>query len=324
MNPIDPFVTNSAPTCATDASSWCGQVWRVTHVNWLAQSANWLVAKPLQILLIVAVALIIRLIAHRMIDRLTKDRRTARPEQPERTERPERAGRNRGQPWAPLMSERRIQRAQTIGSVLKSSVSAVVLSVALIMVLGELGLNLAPIIASAGIVGVAVGFGAQNLVKDFISGVFMLLEDQYGVGDVVDLGSATGTVEAVGLRITTVRDGSGTVWYVRNGEISRVGNSSQGHAVAVVDVPLTHSANLTQALDVLDSVASTGGDDEPLSADLLETPKVLGVQNLAADVVTLRVTVKVRPGRQWAVQRELRRRIMIAFDEAGIEPPVGA
>jgi small conductance mechanosensitive channel len=321
VNPIEPFVTNSAPACATDASSWCGQVWRVTHVNWLAQSANWLVAKPLQILLIVAVALILRLVAHRMIDRLTRDKRRERPERPER---PERAGRTRGQPWSPLRSERRVQRAQTIGSVLKSFVSAVVLSVGLIMVLGELGLNLAPIIASAGIVGVAVGFGAQNLVKDFISGVFMLLEDQYGVGDVVDVGPATGTVEAVGLRITTVRDGSGTVWYVRNGEIARVGNSSQGHAIAVVDVPLAHTANLTTALEVLDTVAGSNGDGGPLSADVLEAPAVLGVQNLAVDVVTLRVTAKVRPGRQWAVQRELRRRIMIAFDAAGIEPPGSA
>ncbi|HWE88627.1 MAG TPA: mechanosensitive ion channel family protein [Pseudonocardiaceae bacterium] len=304
---MDQFVTNGTPACVSDVNSWCNQVWQATHVSWLADSASWLVAKPLKIVLILAVALVIRFIAHRMIDRLTRDRRSPKPG-------------GHGHVLAPRMSERRAQRAQTVGSVLKSTVSFLVLGVAGIMILGELGLNLAPIIASAGIVGVAVGFGAQNLVKDFLSGVFMLLEDQYGVGDVVDVGPATGTVEEVGLRITTVRDGSGTVWYVRNGSISRIGNSSQGHAVAVVDVPLPYAANLTHALDLLNSVSTAACGEAPLSADVLEPPKTLGVQDMDTESMTLRVTVKVRPGRQWATQRELRRRIMIAFGEAGIEP----
>ena len=343
MDPINQFVTNDAPSCAADASSWCAQVWRVTHVNWIAQSADWLVAKPLKILLIIAIALAVRWLTHHMIDRVTQNR-GAKGRKARRNGNGSGTGAVNGngsngnghangnghgaaglvQAWVPLMSERRVQRARTIGSVLKSSVSAVVLSVALIMTLGELGLNLAPIIASAGIVGVAVGFGAQNLVKDFISGVFMLLEDQYGVGDVVDVGPATGTVESVGLRITTLRDISGTVWYVRNGTIARVGNSSQDHAVAVVDVPLAHSANLTQALDLMDSVATAACGEVPLSEDVMAAPAVLGVQKVAPEALTLRLTVKVRPGRQWATQRELQRRIMIAFDEAGIEPPVPA
>ena len=125
------------------------------------------------------------------------------------------------------------------------------------MVLAEFGVNLGPILASAGIVGLALGFGAQNLVRDFLSGMFMLLEDQYGVGDIVDLGEASGTVEAVGLRITTLRDIDGTVWYVRNGEILRVGNKSQGYAVAVVDLPRrAHSADIDEATEIAGRVAA--------------------------------------------------------------------
>src|SRR4029077_3961131 len=135
-------------------------------------------------------------------------------------------------------SERRRQRAEALGSVLRSFVSVTIFSIAIMLILGELGVNLAPLIASAGIAGVALGFGAQNLVKDFITGLFMLLEDQYGVGDVVDVGEASGTVEAVGLRITTIRDARGVLWYIRNGEIVRVGNRSQGWALVVVDVPV--------------------------------------------------------------------------------------
>lgn len=172
-------------------------------------------------------------------------------------------------------------------------------------------------------IGVAVGFGAQNLVKDFLSGMFMLLEDQYGVGDVVDLGAASGTVESVGLRITTVRDVAGTVWYVRNGEVSRVGNSSQGFAVAVVDVPVGYATDVDEALKMLREVATEATSEPPLVSDVLDAPQVLGVQGMSTDALTLRLTVKVRPARQWATQRELRRRIMAALDHTIVEPPTG-
>jgi small conductance mechanosensitive channel len=309
------LTTSEKPTCADDASTWCGQVWNVTHNAWLATSAAWLVAKPLNILGIVIVAVLARLVLHRVVRRLTTTKGNGpailRPLR-------ERAP----QTLAALVSERRSQRAKTIGSVLESIISFVVLGIALVLILGDLGFNLTPIIASAGVIGVAVGFGAQNLVKDFLSGIFMLLEDQYGVGDVVDLGEATGTVESVGLRVTTVRDYAGTVWYVRNGEIQRVGNSSQGFAVAVVDVPLGYASDVNEALRLLGQVAEQTTTDEPIASDVLEPPKVLGVQDMTTDNITLRLTVKVRPARQWATQRELRRRIMAVFDEAGIHAPI--
>ncbi|HEY2696147.1 MAG TPA: mechanosensitive ion channel family protein [Pseudonocardiaceae bacterium] len=305
---------------SNDPGSWCAQVWNSTHINWLADLTNWdwLVAKPFKIAVILVLAFIIRILVHRMIKRLTSgDGNGRRPAilRPLRERAP--------QSSSALLTERRGQRAKTIGSVLTSIVSFVVWGIAFVLVLGEFGLDLTPIIASAGVIGVAVGFGAQNLVKDFLSGMFMLLEDQYGVGDVVDLGQASGTVESVGLRITTVRDVAGTVWYVRNGEVSRVGNSSQGFAVAVVDIPVGYATDVNEALNLLGSIAEQAVQEKPLVTDVLETPQVLGVQGMTHDAITLRLTVKVRPARQWATQRELRRRIMAALDHTIFEPPTG-
>jgi small conductance mechanosensitive channel len=224
---------------------------------------------------------------------------------------------------APATSERRLQRARTIGSLLRSVVSVTVWGTAFVLVLTELGLNPAPLIASAGVVGLAIGFGAQNLVRDFLSGMFMMLEDQYGVGDVIDVGEASGTVEAVGLRVTTLRDINGTVWYVRNGEVLRVGNSSQGHAVAVVDLPVGHNADTGEVIELLARRAVAAVAEEPLVSDVLAPPEVLGVEQVTAEGLMLRTTVQVRAGRQWAVQRQLRAQLKEALDEAGVEPPYG-
>jgi moderate conductance mechanosensitive channel len=305
------------PDCPNN-SGWCSTVFELTKSSWLAQSADWLIAKPITILFILIVAAIVRAVARRLIDRLTRVNGGSKIPallRPLRERAPQALG--------SILSERRAQRAKTIGSVFKSITSVIVFGTAFMMILAELGVNLAPVLASAGILGVAIGFGAQNVVKDFLSGVFMMLEDQYGVGDVVDVGEAAGTVEAVGLRITTMRDVNGTVWYVRNGEILRVGNSSQGFAVAVVDVPIGYGADVEQATETIDRVATRLAENEPTSDDVLEPPDVLGVERVsAAEGITLRVTVKTRPGRQWAVQRSLRAAIMAAFEDAGIQGPV--
>jgi small conductance mechanosensitive channel len=191
---------------------------------------------------------------------------------------------------------------------------------ATMLVLGELGINLAPILASAGVVGIALGFGAQNLVKDFLSGVFMLLEDQYGVGDVIDIGDGSGTrdvsgtVEAVGLRTSRIRDVHGTLWFVRNGEIVRVGNKSQGYAQVVLDVPLAHQADLEQAGQLMKASADELWHDPDWSDEVLAEPQYLGVEQITADGVVVRLTVKTRPGQQWRVGRELRLRIKERLD----------
>ncbi len=217
-------------------------------------------------------------------------------------------------------SARRAQRARTVGSVIGNAATIVIFGTAFTMALGQVGVNLAPVLASAGVLGLAVGFGAQNLVRDFLSGIFMLLEDQYGVGDHVDLGDAVGTIERVGLRTTTVRDVTGMVWYVRNGTIERVGNGSQDHAVAVVDVPLAIDTDITHAAAVAESAAAAGIEEAGHGADVLGAPQVLGVESLSASGMTLRLTVRTEPGRQWAVQRTVTERVVAALraDEVAI------
>jgi small conductance mechanosensitive channel len=302
------------PNC-TQEPGWCQTIYTWTGNEWLASYADLLIAKPLNILLIVIVAFILRWLVHRTINRLTRG--NGKPPKLLHPLRERRADTL----TAELLSERRIQRARTIGSVLKSLASFVVFGLAVIYILQVLDIQVAPVLASAGVLGVAVAFGAQNLVRDFLSGMFMLVEDQYGVGDVVDLGEASGTVEAVGLRVTTLRDINGTVWYVRNGEILRVGNSSQGFAVAVVDFPISHTSDVQKAIEVATQVAIEATAREPLSKDVLDPPEMLGVDQITSDTITLRVTTKVRPGRQWSVQRRLRAEIKRAYDNEDIEPP---
>lgn len=281
------------PACASDPGSWCASFYQLTSNDFLARSADTIVAGTSKILFIVLLALLVRWLAHRLINRAVAGATSTRVTRLM----------NRGA--AAAAAERGTQRARTLGSVLRSLCSAIVGVVAAITVLGEFGVDLAPVLASAGIVGVAVGFGAQNLVKDFLSGVFMLLEDQYGVGDIVDVGQASGTVETVGLRITTLRDVNGTLWYVRNGEIVRVGNKSQGFAVAVVDVPITHGRDLSEAAALAARVAQERIQQPDLADDVLEEVQMLGVESVAADNTTLRLTVRVQPGKQFSVQRAL-------------------
>jgi small conductance mechanosensitive channel len=217
--------------------------------------------------------------------------------------------------------ERSKQRAQTLGAVLRSLASIAIYFVAVVMALGEFNINLGPLIAGAGIVGVALGFGAQSLVKDFLSGIFMLIEDQYGVGDIVDIGDAVGKVEAVNLRTTQIRDVHGTLWHVPNGEILRVANKSQQWARAVLDVDVAYDTDLNHAMNVIKRVADGLWEDALPHATVLEEPEIFGVQNFGADAVTIRLGVKVEPAEQFAAARELRARLKYAFDAEEIEIP---
>ena len=213
---------------------------------------------------------------------------------------------------------RRVQRAATMGTLLKSIVSGVVFTVITLMFIAELGYDIAPLIASAGIIGVALGFGSQALVKDFLSGIFMIFEDQYGVGDVVDLGEASGTVEAVSLRVTRLRDVNGTVWYVRNGEILRVGNMSQNWARTVLDVGVTYAEDLAHVQRVLADVAHDLWEDEDFKGLIIEPPEVWGVESLGVDGIVVRVTLKTAPMEQWGIARAMRERVKARFEHEGI------
>jgi small conductance mechanosensitive channel len=298
----------------------CSWIYDHTRSTLLASGSYYFLVKPLRILLIVVIALIVRYAVHRMINRLVRS--TAQGTVPAILKPLKERLPSTLQEVAAIFPERRRQRAEAIGSVLRSTATAVVFSIAGLMILSELGVDLAPLLASAGIVGVALGFGAQSLVKDLIAGLFMLLEDQYGVGDVVDVGQASGVVEAVGLRITTIRDGQGVLWYIRNGEIVRVGNRSQGWSLTIVDVPIGF-ASMDQAAEVLRDAAAAMAADPEWRDDLLEGPQVLGVEQITADGAVLRTTVKTNSEAQWRVGRELRRRLTEALAGAGISGPAG-
>jgi len=306
------------PVCATDPGSWCERFYRWTDNDFLAQSADTIVSHAFTITLIVLLALLTRFLLHRAIHRLIEGATSSRVSNLiSRRTRPQ-----LGESAALPVTPRRAQRARTIGSVLRSASSFIVSAIAVVMILAEFGVALGPILASAGIVGIALGFGAQNLVRDFLSGMFMLLEDQYGVGDIVDLGSANGTVEAVGLRITTVRDGNGTVWYVRNGEILRVGNKSQGYAVAVADLLLAHNADIAQAAEIATRVAAEAVADTDVAEHVIEEPEVVGIEKVGPEGVTFRVTARTAPGQQFGVQRALITALTEAFDRAGLPRPL--
>ncbi len=220
------------------------------------------------------------------------------------------------------LHERRRQRTETLGTVLRSIVTTVVFSVAFVMILDELGLPIAPLLASAGVAGVALGFGAQSLVKDFLSGIFMLVEDQYGVGDVIDTGEAIGTVEDVTLRVTRLRDGNGVVWYVRNGEIIRIGNRSQGWSTAIVDLPVAYTEDIERVQDIIREAMQQLDEDPNWHDRLVEVPAVAGVEQITGTTITIRVIAKCAPNENLPVQREIRERAKAAFDAHGVKAPV--
>ncbi len=299
---MSPLTT--ANPCA-DGETVCDWVYDVTGNETLSEGSDVFIGIPLALLGLFVLGLVVRWLLHKVVDRLM--RRAEHGVLPDRV--------------SPAVSARRAQRAMTIGSVLKSVITIVLIAVFATMMLSEVGVNIAPIIASAGIIGIALGFGAQSLVKDFLSGLFMIFEDQYGVGDVVDVGEATGTIEAVTLRVTRLRDLNGTVWYVPNGEILRVGNMSQNWSRAVVDVSVGYGEDLARVTRVLTEVAHDLWEDEDFSDLIIEEPEITGVEMLAADSVNLRVLIKTRPMEQWAVAREMRQRIKARFDHEGIEIP---
>lgn len=323
-----PGVSTAASPCSEEEQV-CERVFDWTQNQTLATISDWVIGKPSALIGLLLLGLVLRWVLHRLVDRLVVSAEDGVLPQGVGRWRRRRAAARRGEeppPAAPSLSmaagnTRRVQRAKTMGSLLKSIITGVVAAVITTMMLSEIGVNIAPIIASAGIIGIALGFGAQSLVSDFLSGVFMIIEDQYGVGDEINLGEAVGTVEAVSLRVTRLRDVNGTVWYVRNGEILRVGNMSQNWARTVLDIAVAYHEDLGRVRRVLDEVATDLWEDEDFKGRIIERPSVWGVQELAADAVTVRVALKTAPLEQWAVAREMRQRIKGRFDAEGIEIP---
>jgi len=317
--PVPTTADSTSVECHEKAEGVCAFVYDLTNNATLARAADWVVAKPLTILLIIVLALITRFLVRRAVDRVV--RRIADGNSPGALL-PKGRTRSLVESASPIATVRRRQRSEAMGSVLKSIASFVIAGVAILMILSELGLDVAPILASAGIAGIALGFGAQNLVKDFLAGIFMVFEDQFGVGDVINMGDATGTVEAIGLRITRLRDVNGVVWYVRNGEIVRIGNESQGWARVVLDVGISPREDINAVRELLKRTADELRNDPDWSELVVEDPEVWGVESVGPDAVVIRVVVKTKPAERPNVTRELRERIKAAFDAAGVEMPI--
>jgi len=225
------------------------------------------------------------------------------------------------EPPRELTANRNLKRVDALSDITNNLIKVVVWLIAIFMILGTLGINLGPLVAGAGIAGIALGFGAQSIVKDFLSGILMLVEDQFGIGDVIDVGEASGVVESLSLRTTRLRSIDGTVWHVPNGEIRRVGNMSQGWSRSVIDVGIGYGSDIDTSLAIMKGVAEGMSNEETWNTKLLEKPELLGVQELGDSSVVLRMWVVTEPAAQWDVSRELRRRIKYAFDAAGIEIP---
>jgi small conductance mechanosensitive channel len=279
-------------------------------------SLDWLLGAPVKVLLTVVLAVVARWLAHRAITKAVETS-IARSEA-SRAKRDHKGG---GRALTGVAGERYRQRTLTMGSLLRSIATIVIATVAALTVLALLGIPLAPLLASAGVGGVALGFGAQALVRDYLSGIFMILEDQYGVGDFIDTGEAIGTVEEVTLRVTRLRDLDGVVWYVRNGEIIRIGNRSQGWSTVMVDLPFSYTEDVDRVIGIITDAISRMKDDGHWSEVLRETPSVLGVETITAGTVTVRVFATCTPNQNWGIQREIRRRVKEAFDREGIAGP---
>ena len=291
----------------------------MSHSTTAAQLVKVYLAGPVsqagRIGFIVVLALIIRALLHRLINKITERAATATLPGPPN---------GRVHKAAVVIhatgTERREQRARALGSILRSAVSVLVFGIAALTILGILGFNLAPLLASTAVLGVALGFGAQNLVRDYLAGLLMLVEDHYGVGDTINAGIATGTVEAMTLLTTRLRDVNGVVWHIRNGTIDAVGNESQGWSRAVIDYPVPYGEDLARIRMLMEQAANSLYREGGWNNLMLENPEVWGAQELSGKEVTMRLVAKTTPMRQWEVARELRARVKATLDAAGVQP----
>ncbi len=221
----------------------------------------------------------------------------------------------------PLQASEIKKRAQTLGNILRHVFLILISFIAALMILGELGIQLGPLLATAGIGALAIGFGAQSLVKDVISGFFIILENQYRIGDVIEVAGVSGLVESLNLRRTVLRDLKGRVHTIPNGEIKVVSNLSKEWSRAVLDLGISYREDLDQVYELLTQIGKELESEEPYKSSILEPLQILGVEKFGESQVIIRMMIKTVPLKQWEVGRELRRRIKIRFDEKGIEIP---
>lgn len=318
-------------TCGDDPSFICRWVLERSDSRSWAELADLVFAKPLTIALVLLVALVVHRLLHRVINRFVSSLSGEQPPARRLRRRIRRSALGQRLPDSVLAtgqySARAASRAATLGVVMRSLAGFAIWTVATITVLGELGINLGPLVASAGIAGLAIGFGAQSLVKDFLAGMFILVEDQYGVGDVLDAGDLAGTrisgrVEAVSLRTTRLRDPDGTVWHVPNGQILRVGNKSQQWSRALLDVVVGPDADVDVAQQAVKEAADSLWKDPAWERRVLSEPELVGIEAIASEGITIQVILQTLPDARLGVLRELRGRVKRALDDAGVPPPL--
>lgn len=215
----------------------------------------------------------------------------------------------------------RVRRFATLGRVFRYIASVIISLVAGMLVLSEFGISIAPILGAAGVVGVAVGFGTQSLIKDYFNGFFLLLEDQVHQGDVIEAGGKGGLVEEMTLRYIRLRDYEGNVHFIPNGLVTTLTNRSREYAQALIDIGVAYREDIDQTLEVMRRVGQEMRASGDFGPRILDDVEIVGVENWADSAVTLRCRIKVRPLEQWNVRREYLRRLKRAFDEAGIEIP---
>lgn len=274
--------------------------------------ADWLIGAPLRVAIIIVVGLLVLLILRRTIRTITNHLVAG----------PKTAKGARLMKSTPLVQQRRAGRARTLGSVLRSSANILIGSIITLMVLDQFDISLAPLLASAGVAGVALGFGAQSLVKDFLSGIFLLLEDQYGVGDMVTFGDVEGIVEEVALRVTKVQGWDGTLWYLRNGEIISTGNQSQGWARVLVDIRVGYEEDMAQVRALLEQACAEVAADPAINPDLVAPPIIWAIGDLTENSALFQIFAKSKPGQQWEIARQVRTAALHALTEAKV-PLVG-
>ncbi|HEU4755115.1 MAG TPA: mechanosensitive ion channel family protein [Agromyces sp.] len=289
-------------------------VWTQVDAFW-ATPWGVLLSNVIQVAAIVVIALIVRWLLHFVIRRVVNQVVTGVKRKQDVTD-------TQALNASPLAAVRLVQRTRTLGSVLTNIVNVTLFIVVLLLVVGTIAPDvLGSFTLLSAAIGAGLGFGAQNIVKDVLNGLFMVVEDQLGVGDIVDLGFATGIVEEVRIRVTSVRDVNGTLWFVRNGEILRVGNMSQGWARVIVDLAVPYEADIDEVESTLLRAATEMSQAGKWRSRILEKPEVWGLESVSAEAMVIRVVMKVRTSSKDDVARELRVRLKRALDELGLKLP---
>lgn len=291
-----------------DLGPLCDQIAQWTGNEDLATTVSWLLGTPVKFGIVAVVALLLNRFVRRAVTRFVQRLGSASEDAS-------------GRLMSERTRERAGQRADTIGSLLRSLATVVIYGIAGLMMLDLIGISIIPLIATAGVLGLAIGFGAQSIVEDLLRGMFMLAEDQFGVGDRVDVGSVNGYIERVTLRTTVVRDPNGTVWHIPNSQIDYVANETQESSRAVVEVPLDYGTDIDHAMSVLQDAAEAACADPEWTNRILSEPEVRGVQDLQYDNYSLRVQVWVESSNRRQFERHLRKYLKDGLGAADVSHP---